>query len=489
MLKSLLKDTFIYGLTDFVFKFINFAIFPFYAYLLTVPEFGIFALVTTLTQLLWTFMNCGQTSALQRFYIDKQKEEVEKSRVAKTGFVCLLIFGSGVTLLSLTISYYFRAFFLDIFKLEWQFISLGILSALPYLIFYYCVTFLRINFLAWNFAFITISQNLLIICLSLLFAFYFQWGLLGCLLAITIGNCFSGLVGFFNIRKNIYAPFDRVLAKKMLIFGFPFIFTDMSNWICASLDRWMLGELASMTEVGYYSIAFKMGTVMIFIINAFGLAWTPYSMKLYDSEPNYRFIFSKSLTCWFFFLICIGTGLSLFAQEMLVLTTPPAYWPAAQLIPFISMGLAFHGTVLLSLSGLLIEHKTQRLILGTWLCALLNFSLNLFLIPRFGAKGAAFTCFLTYICQSFYFIYCSHKFHPIPLEYKKIGFCIVTIFFVLGISALLVSYSYSPLLIVVKLALFFVVILLGFMTKILSISGFIPFFRSFSVNKTMNLKN
>ena len=44
----------------------------------------------------------------------------------------------------------------------------------------------------------------------------------------------------------------------MMLFGFPFIFSDMANWIYASIDRWMLGNLSTLTAVGYYSMAFKL---------------------------------------------------------------------------------------------------------------------------------------------------------------------------------------------------------------------------------------
>lgn len=469
MFKSLLKDTAIYGMTDFIFKFINFALFPLYAFVLTVPEFGIFALITTLTQLLCTLMNCGQTYALQRFYVDKQLNETERTHVTSTGMICFVVMGLAVTGIALGVSYSMRSALNNTMQLPWQFLCLGILAALPYQVFHYCVTSMRINFLSWKFAALTIIQNALSIGISLLLVFKFHLGLLGFISGITIANFLAALLGFLNIRKHFIGRFDWTLAKQMLKFGFPFIFTDMANWLYASMDRWMLGEMANTTQVGYYSIAFKLATVVIFIINAFGLAWTPHAMKLYNSESNYRSYFSQGMTSWFFFLICISAALSLFGQEILMMTTPEAYWPASHLIPLISMGLAFHGTILLSMTGLLIEKKTHQLTLGTWLCALLNFILNLALIPLYGAQGAAIACFMTYVVQSSYFLYCSQKFHPIPLEHQKLVSCLFIAMGILLISSLLLSQPWSYALIVIKLALLAGILFVGFTAKIVSL--------------------
>jgi O-antigen/teichoic acid export membrane protein len=462
--KNLLKNTALYGIVDFAFKFINFAMFPLYSFVLTVSEFGLFSLIATFTQILSIVMNCGQTQALQRFFSDKELTETQKTNVTITGLYCFGVPSAAFTVAVLILFYFYN----PLQNIPLYLITLGILTALPYQIFQYALTFACSNFLSAKFVQLTILQNVLTIGFSLTFVLQLNLGILGFIAAPALASFLVFPFIFFALRKYFSGQFDIKLAKEMMIFGFPFVFTDIANWWYASIDRWMLAELSTTLEVGYYSMAFKIAGVLIFLIKAFGLAWTPYSMKLYRSDPNYRTFFSSSLTAWFFFLISFGTGISLFSQELLMLTTPEAYWPAARLIPWINLGIAFHGTLLLSVSGLLIEKKVHQLALGTWLCALANFALNLVLIPYLASLGAAITCLLTYMMQGLYFLYYSHKYHPLPLEYKKLGTCML-----IGISVPIVCYfltlqPWSYHLLAIKMLLFFFVLLAGFLTKVVS---------------------
>ena len=460
MSKALLKDTLIYGGVDFFFKFINFALFPLYAFILPVSEFGILALITTLTTLLCIIMNCGQTYALQRFYGNSGPN------ATKTGLICFGLIGIVITAIALII-----AFFVKEHQIALPLLLLGIMAAWPYQVYQYNVASLRIDFQTRQFLLLNMLQNGLSIGLSFILAYQFKLGLLGFLSAIAIGNFISASFCLLKSYRKLTGHFDRQLAKQMLVFGIPFVFTDLTNWLYASLDRWMLGEMASSAEVGYYSIAFKLCTIIIFFINAFGAAWNPHVMKLYHEDSDYKKFIGKSLTKWFYFLICLAAVLILFNKEILMLTTPSAYWPASQLIPWVSIGLAFHGTLVLSTTGLFIEKKTLYLTIGTWLGALINFTLNLKLIPYLGAYGSALACMLTYMLQAVYYLYYSQRFHYVPLEYTKLFICVGMLFGVLAISQITIN-EIVLIQVLIKLGVFACILIAGFALKLISLREF-----------------
>ena len=276
--------------------------FPLYSFVLTVSEFGLFSLIATFTQILSIVMNCGQTQALQRFLADKELSDTQKTNVPITGLYCFGIPSAVLTVAVLILSYFYN----PLQNIPVYLICLGILTALPYQIFQYALAFTCSNFLSTKFIQLTILQNLLTIGFSLTFVLQLNLGILGFIAAPALANFLIFPIIFFILNKYFTGQFDRKLAKEMMIFGFPFVFTDVANWWYASIDRWMLAELSTTLEVGYYSMAFKIAGVLIFIIKAFGLAWTPYAMKIYRSDPNYRIFFSSSLTAWFFFLISFG---------------------------------------------------------------------------------------------------------------------------------------------------------------------------------------
>jgi hypothetical protein len=79
MIKALFKDTAIYGLADFLFKFISFATFPIFTYALTVSEFGIFSLLITISTLVGLLMMCGRIALCKGYVLIKTyPEKVDK---------------------------------------------------------------------------------------------------------------------------------------------------------------------------------------------------------------------------------------------------------------------------------------------------------------------------------------------------------------------------------------------------------------------------
>jgi len=56
---------------------------------------------------------------------------------------------------------------------------------------------------------------------------------------------------------------------------------------------------------------------------------------------------------------------------------------------------------------------------------MINFGLNLLLIPRWGAVGAALATLISYGALSGYYLYWTQRIHPIPLESKKLVACVL----------------------------------------------------------------
>jgi O-antigen/teichoic acid export membrane protein len=410
MLRSLIKDTAVYGLTDFIFRFLNFAIFPILAYVLTVEEFGAYSLLTTFALLMATLFNCGLNRALERFYF-----EDKGSAVVSMGLFCEGLFG----LLFILPGLYFCPNFP---------FAIALLGCLPTQLFNLSLNALRLQFLPWHFTLLSLAQNGISLSLSLYFVIALKWGIAGFLSGMAIGYSLVAPVAIFLLYRRVSWVWDWRIAKEMLQFGYPFIFVDVSRWIFTSLDRWILAKFADATEVGLYSMAFKLSTVLIFMISAFSMAWTPHALKAQGQDPNHRQLFSRCFTLWFFGLTCAAMLIHLFGRECLMLLTPSTYWPAAELLPYVATGLALFGTSYVTVIGMMITKKTQHLTWVAWVAAGLSITLNLYLAPRFGAVGSAVASLMTYCVLSSYYLYSSQRLYPLPLEYGKMALTLGLLF-------------------------------------------------------------
>lgn len=426
MLKALIKDTAIYGLTDFIFRFINFAIFPLLAYVLTVEEFGVYALLTTFALLSATLFNCGLNRSLERFYLDK--EEGNPSAVMSMGLLCEALFGLFFIGAGLALVFTFKEALLDHQKIEWAAFALALLGCLPTQLFNLSLNGLRLNFLPWHFTLLNIAQNTISLTLSLYFVIGLRWGVAGFVGGMAIGYSLIAPVAIAILYRRVKWAWDWQLAKKMLAFGYPFVFVDVSRWIYTSLDRWMLAELADTTEVGLYSMAFKLSTLLIFMISAFSLAWTPQALKAHGQDPNHREQYSRCLTLWFFFLSFVAGGISLFGREVFMLLTPPSYWPAGQLLPWVATGLALFGTTYVTMIAMMITKRTHHLTVLAWAAAGINIVLNLWWIPLWGAQGSAAATLVTYCLLSASYLLLAQRLYPIPLEYSRLAMCLALLF-------------------------------------------------------------
>lgn len=461
MLKPLLKDTAVYGLTDFIFKFINFAIFPILAYVLTVGQFGVYALLTTLALFIATVFNCGLNRSLERFYLDPHFDQQQKSAVVSMGLLCEGLFALAVIIPGLVLAYIYREGLYAHQEIEWMAFGLALFGCLPTQLFNLSLNAMRLNFQPWHFTLLSILQNGLSLSLSLYFVVGLRWGVTGFLGGMAIGYSLTAPLAIALLYKRVAWRWDWKIAKEMLTFGYPFVFIDVARWIFTSLDRWMLAELTDTTEVGLYSMAFKLSTVIIFLITAFSLAWTPHALKAHSSDPMHRQLYSRCLTLWFFCLTFVAMGVHLFGKECLMLLTPSTYWPSANLLPLVATGLALFGTTYVTIIGMMITKKTKSLTLLAWIAAGLNIILNFWLIPYWGAFGSATATLVTYCVLSSYYLFASQRLYPIPLEYGKLGICLALLFGSAFLSLMLNQMEWHVSLLIPKFACVMGAVFLG----------------------------
>jgi O-antigen/teichoic acid export membrane protein len=461
MLKPLLKDSLIYGLTDFLLKFISFATFPIYANLFDVNEFGILSLAITLSSLLAVVANCGLNNAVQRHYMDPHVTKEKQQKIVSTGLFCQLAFSLMIIGISLSFAYYYKEVIYKREELSWGLIALAVMTILPTQIFQFSLDLIRLYFRPWTYTWLNGSVNGLVIVLTPIFCLLFHWGIAGFLAGSLIAYLLVAPIALHFIRQDLAWSFDFAIGKQVIRYGYPFIFAGVAYWIFGSMDRWMLAEMANLNEVGIYSTAFKIGTAIILLNTAFARAWSPYALKIFREQGQYRNIYSQALTTWMFFLLVVATGISLFSQELLMFLTPPDYWSAISVVPFVCMGLLFSGTTQITVIGISLEKKTLHLSIATWGTALVNFAFNFLLIPKYGAKGAAIATLISYFFLTVYYLICSQKLHPIPLEYGKLFSCFVLAGISLGFTTWIISLNWAPQLVLIKAVFVMLIALVG----------------------------
>ena len=210
-------------------------------------------------------------------------------------------------------------------------------------------------------------------------------------------------------------------ARKLMKFGYPFIYAGLAFWLFGSMDRWLLAGMSSVEEVGVFSVAHRFASVILFVSMAFGQAWSPLAIKIRSDHPqNYRALYVDILLALLCAMTLLGGGIALFAPELVAWLMPVEYHGAALVLAALALGLILQSSMQVTALGISIENKTYLFARLSWLAAALNLLLNLAMIPALGALGAAVATSLCYLFLTSAYLYYTQRLHPLPLPWGKI---------------------------------------------------------------------
>lgn len=419
MRNSLIKETAVYGFVDFLFRLITFFTFPFFANVLSMEQFGLVALAATIPNLLSVFFVWGH-HAVERYYWDESVSEERRAVLVSTTIWSILGSVTLFCLLALLLLFPFRSELVAHTQMSWWLWVSLLLSHIPTQMVVLCTIILRLHFAAWKFAILTATYQLLTVIFTLALVVWRHLGVEGYVAGVTAAMCIVGPICLFAIRRELKWAFDWPYAKMLWRFGYPYIFSTAAYWLFSSVDRWMLEGLSNLAEVGLYATAFKFATLLICFIAAFNQAWNPYALRARTQDSAYRAMYGRVLTGWCYLLLLVGATLLLFNREVLLILVPPPYWAAARVAPFLILGVVLYGTTQVTSLGIAIEKKTHLFAWGSWLAAAVNIALNWWLIPYWGAVGAAVTTLFSYGLLSLIYLLWNQHYHPIPIHYPRI---------------------------------------------------------------------
>lgn len=397
MQRSLVKDTVIYSFSDIILKGIAFLAFPIFTNLLSIEDYGTMSLVLTISGLTGMVMGFGVSNSLQRFYFDDQSEKGKGRKTLVSTGLLLVILLCLIGFAAFSFLFYFsRSFIESKLSLQYNIVLLAIAGNIPTQIIQYVFSTIRVQFKPVRYVIVSFINNLSGTILAI-FLLYRGYGLPGYFLGFLFAPLAFIPIAVLFIKQDLIVSFDRKQAKIILEYGYPFIFAGLGYWLFGSIDRWVLNSYVSKEGIGIYSIAFKFAYIVYLIIGAFGQALSPLCVKMLVEEPGrIGTYFSKILIYLYAGMTLIGLGISIFANELIILTTPYAYWPAAKIIPVVIAALVIHSTSLISVLGLYYSKRTNIMTFCVFIAAGVNVIFNFLLVPTFGPLGAAITLILTY---------------------------------------------------------------------------------------------
>ena len=419
ILKSTIKNSFIYSFGNISTKIAGFILLPIYTKHLSVATYGMLSILEITSQIMIAFFGMALYQAFFRWYWDKQYIDKQKSI-----FFTSSVFSTLTAALMVIIIFIFSKPISQLLfdKPDYSYLLnlMAITSAIE-IILQMPITLIRLQEKPGLFTITNILRLTVSLSLTVYFVAYANREIDGIYEATLIAQLTGILFLSKYLWKNIVINWESKILKDMLVFSFPLCLSGISAVLLAITDRYALNFLGGLSDVGIYSLGFKMAnTINVFIVASINLAISPIIFRMMDDPNNKRF-YSKTMTYYTFGLMFCVLGMSFFGKEIIkVLSSKPAYWDSYKVIPLISTAVLFGMLKDVSITGLQIVKKTKIIALIITLMAVLNLTLDIILIPYFHFIGAAIA---SLIAQCVYFIIVyktSQRNYFIPYEINKV---------------------------------------------------------------------
>lgn len=190
--------------------------------------------------------------------------------------------------------------------------------------------------------------------------------------------------------------FDKKLAKKLLRYSWPLMFSALLISIHTNIDQIMINNYLCKEEVGIYAAAVRLSGFWLFIPTIIVSTLLPYFVKLKTTSPkDYESKLLQLYSYMFWMGVCAGTATVLFGEDIVVLLYGEPYRNAFKALAcniwsgiFISQAVA-RGIWLVS------ENLQRYRLYNNLIAIVINISGNMILIPLLGITGAAISTLLT----------------------------------------------------------------------------------------------
>jgi len=433
--KRLFKHSLLYGIATSTQAMVNFLLVPFYTRWLKPEGFGQLEIINSLLQILVIIFSLGFGSAIIKVYIRDVKKKKHKYAVLILSLIFVMPFAGLASLVMLLYAPFFSQIILGqpILKPLIYLISLINLFSIFNLLYF---GFLRAQDQSKKYARAFILRSSIILILNIFSVVCLKLGVGGILLGNLIAQIILCLFFIFDSAKKMKRASSKTvlknynpalkkrcyyILKKLFKFGIPIIPATIAMFIMDLSDRYFLRFMVNMSEVGIYSLGYKIGfLIFVLLVLPLQLSWPTFSFKIAKLKENKK-IFAKTLTYFLIIGFSFALFCSLFSQQAIQILATKEFLKAQKIVPWVCLSYILLGAHYLIVAGLHIKEKTKYYPLMIIAPAIINLILNYFLIQQYAMLGAAIATLIAFIIMLILTYLISNHFYPIKYEYSKIA--------------------------------------------------------------------
>lgn len=449
--KSLAKDTAIYGVSSIVGRFLNWCLVPLYTRLFPEDMYGVVTYVYSIVALALIILTYGMETGFFRFANHERysnPDEVYSTSLTSLGFTSTLFFALVLLFLepvSRAMECVGHESYVWMMALA---VAIDAYSCIPF-------AYLRYKKRPVRFAMLKLVNIGLNIVLNIFFLLICPWLMrvapgwvewfyvadLG-IGYIFLSNLIASAVTLLMLLPDIVRiplKFNGRLLREMLAYSFPLLVLGIAGIMNQTLDKILYPVLATsdaMAGLGIYGANYKIAIVMVMFIQAFRFAYEPFIFARDTAKGgNKDKAYSDAMTWFVIFGLFIFLGV-MFFLPVLKYFISPAYFEGLKVVPVVMMAELFFG-IFFNLS--LWYKITDRTIWGTWFSLMglvVTLALNIAFVPAYGYMACAWAAFCCYGLMMVASYLVGRVKHPVGYDIPRLLFYFAAAMALWGISAL-----------------------------------------------------
>ena len=276
---------------------------------------------------------------------------------------------------------------------------------------------------------------------------------------LTVFELLGQLSMWFPAHEFIGKPhLDLYYAKQHLKPVILLFLPQIAISLYVTLDRTMLGALASTTDVGIYDQALKLVNILLTLVTSLGSVMLPRVSNLLSKGNNEAVNRMHQISFLIYNLVIFPTiaGMLIINNDFVKFFLGNDFQEARYAIAIMIFRMFCIGwTNIMGIQILIPHNKNKEFLTSTTVPAIISVGLNLLLLPKFGYIGAAIVSVLTEVFVWGIQLYFTRKYlKDVPIYKSTVKIFLASILMYFALSFLKTFLTFIPIINVVAYTIF-----------------------------------
>ncbi len=296
-------------------------------------------------------------------------------------------------------------------------VHLLILQSPLFVLLSFAQSLLKWTFERWHYMFISVGSVVTTVTGLIVGIVFFNFGVVEVFVLYLLTRAIFCVFGLWRVRKWLTFPAGWDRLKEMLPFAAPFGVICVMGALLPFMERSMVRSLLGSEDLGLYAAGAKVGMLISLPINAFEIAWGPFSLSLFKEE-NARESFRHVLQGYALLLFTVVLILTTLAEPALGVLSSVRYEKGAVVVFAVAMGLSVQALGSVASVGIVFSKKAYLKLYGYGAMILVAAIAIPILSSVFGFAGAAWGAMTAYFTKTAVETWMAERVHPIEWDLK-----------------------------------------------------------------------